>query len=73
MEPGQHAFKFSKIAGVQSQIYTEGYNFMIPWLERAVIYDVRTKPRVMEVTTGSAGKLNHYSLNLQISKRSTFR
>ena len=64
VEPGQRACKFNKISGVGSTIYTEGYNLNIPWLERPIIYDVRTKPRVMQCVTGSAGKStfpNHQS------------
>ena len=61
VEPGQKAFKFSKVSGVMPTIYSEGYNFNIPWLERPIIYDVRTKPRMMQCVTGSAGKsqFNH--------------
>ena len=47
VEPGHKAFKFSKISGVQPTIYSEGYNFNMPYFERPIIYDVRTQPRVM--------------------------
>lgn len=26
------------------QVYPEGTHFIIPWIEKAVIYDVRTRP-----------------------------
>ena len=34
-------------------MYAEGTHFMMPWLERPIIYDVRTKPRTMVSLTGS--------------------
>ena len=33
--------------------FREGYHLKIPFFEREVIYDVRSKPRKIESTTGS--------------------
>lgn len=31
----------------------EGLNFVIPWFQRAIIYDVRTRPKLINSTSGS--------------------
>lgn len=31
----------------------EGLNFIIPWVQRAIIYDIRTRPKLINTTTGS--------------------
>ena len=33
--------------------YKEGFHVMLPWFERAIIYDVRTHPTVIKSVTGS--------------------
>lgn len=35
------------------QVYLEGTHIMIPWIERPIIYDVRTRPHLVESTSGS--------------------
>ena len=35
------------------QVYEEGTHFLIPWFERPVIYDVRTRPNTITSTSGS--------------------
>ncbi|RVW93936.1 Prohibitin-1, mitochondrial [Vitis vinifera] len=35
------------------QVYPEGTHLMIPWFDRPVIYDVRTRPHLVESTSGS--------------------
>ena len=45
VEPGHRAFKFNKYSGVSDNIVREGWHFKMPWLERQIIYDVRTHPK----------------------------
>ena len=56
VEPGHRALKFNKISGVGNDIYREGWNFKMPYFERAIIFDTRTHPRVISTVTGSKGK-----------------
>lgn len=56
VEPGHRAFKFNKITGVRDTIYKEGWHLKAPWIEKPIIYDVRTHPRVIKSITGSKGK-----------------
>ncbi|KAF8468880.1 putative prohibitin-1 [Kalaharituber pfeilii] len=65
---GSRAVIFDRISGVKSQVVEEGTHFLIPWLQKAVIYDVRTKPRNISTTTGSKD-LQMVSLTLRVLHR----
>ncbi len=34
-------------------MYEEGTHLMLPWFDRPIIYDVRTRPNVIQSTSGS--------------------
>jgi prohibitin 2 len=52
--PGGHrAIMFSRLSGIQSTLISEGTHFLIPWLNRPILYDIRTKPRNISSLTGS--------------------
>jgi len=53
VDGGQRAIIFSRIGGVQKEIYTEGLHFRIPWFQYPVIYDIRARPRKVSSPTGS--------------------
>jgi len=53
VEPGQRAIKYNRIVGVQPDIYSEGLHFAVPWLERPILFDVKTRPHVIQSKTGS--------------------
>ncbi len=42
---------FDRFSGVKDQATGEGTHFMIPWLQRAILFDVRIKPRVSVMNT----------------------
>jgi prohibitin 1 len=65
---GTRAVIFDRLAGVKKDVVEEGTHFLIPWLQRAVIYDVRTKPRNISTTTGSKD-LQMVSLTLRVLHR----
>lgn len=65
---GTRAVIFDRISGVQEKVMNEGTHFLIPWLQRAIIYDVRTKPRNISTTTGSKD-LQMVSLTLRVLHR----
>jgi regulator of protease activity HflC (stomatin/prohibitin superfamily) len=50
------------------QVVNEGTHLLVPWLQRAIIYDVRTKPRNISTTTGSKD-LQMVSLTLRVLHR----
>ncbi|CAE8639416.1 unnamed protein product [Polarella glacialis] len=47
------ALKYNRISGVGSTNYREGVHFVIPWLERAIHFDVRSRPHTLTSLTGS--------------------
>ncbi|TGZ84299.1 hypothetical protein EX30DRAFT_338832 [Ascodesmis nigricans] len=65
---GSRAVIFDRVSGVKEQVVNEGTHFLVPWLQKAVIYDVRTKPRNISTTTGSKD-LQMVSLTLRVLHR----
>ncbi|RAH39612.1 prohibitin subunit PHB1 [Aspergillus aculeatinus CBS 121060] len=65
---GTRAVIFDRLSGVQEKVVNEGTHFLIPWLQKAIIYDVRTKPRHISTTTGSKD-LQMVSLTLRVLHR----
>eukprot|EP01080_Neovahlkampfia_damariscottae_P010423 gene10423-2950_t len=53
VEGGFRAIKFNRITGVGEKVYGEGINFVVPFLEKPIIYDVRSRPEVITSLTGS--------------------
>mmetsp|Transcript_15753 Transcript_15753/g.54696 ORF Transcript_15753/g.54696 Transcript_15753/m.54696 type:complete len:302 (-) Transcript_15753:180-1085(-) len=50
---GERGVIFNRVVGVKDRVYEEGTHFMLPWFDRPIIYDVRTRPRVIQSLTGS--------------------
>jgi regulator of protease activity HflC (stomatin/prohibitin superfamily) len=65
---GTRAVIFDRLSGVQEKVVNEGTHFLVPWLQKAIIYDVRTKPRNISTTTGSKD-LQMVSLTLRVLHR----
>ncbi|XP_056688021.1 prohibitin-2, mitochondrial-like [Spinacia oleracea] len=51
--PGCRAIVFSRLDGIKEKVYPEGTHMVIPWLERPIIYDIRSRPQLVESTSGS--------------------
>lgn len=69
---GTRAVIFDRLSGVKEQVVNEGTHFLIPWLQRSIIFDVRTKPRNISTTTGSKD-LQMVSLTLRVLHRPEVR
>eukprot|EP00088_Acartia_fossae_P054214 TRINITY_DN62048_c0_g1_i1.p1 TRINITY_DN62048_c0_g1~~TRINITY_DN62048_c0_g1_i1.p1 ORF type:complete len:291 (-),score=11.40 TRINITY_DN62048_c0_g1_i1:40-891(-) len=65
---GQRAVIFDRVSGVSDKIRQEGTHFLVPWLQKPVIFDVRTTPRNISTTTGSKD-LQMVSLTLRVLHR----
>ncbi|PUU74546.1 band 7 family-domain-containing protein [Tuber borchii] len=65
---GTRAVIFDRWTGVKEKVVNEGTHFLVPWLQKAIIYDVRTKPRNISTTTGSKD-LQMVSLTLRVLHR----
>ncbi|KAH7255468.1 band 7 family-domain-containing protein [Fusarium redolens] len=65
---GTRAVIFDRLSGVKETVVNEGTHFLIPWLQKSIIFDVRTKPRNIATTTGSKD-LQMVSLTLRVLHR----
>lgn len=65
---GSRAIIFDRLSGVKDGVINEGTHFLVPWLQKAIVYDVRTKPRNISTTTGSKD-LQMVSLTLRVLHR----
>lgn len=65
---GSRAVIFDRVSGVKETVINEGTHFLVPWLQRAIVFDVRTKPRNIATTTGSKD-LQMVSLTLRVLHR----
>jgi len=55
VDGGSRAVIFDRFTGVKPYVIGEGTHFLIPWVQRAIIYDIRSRPRNVPVITGSKG------------------
>lgn len=68
VDGGQRAVIFDRIAGVKQSVIGEGMHWVIPWLQRPIIFDIRTRPRIITTTTGSRD-MQTVSLTLRVLHR----
>lgn len=69
---GTRAVIFDRLSGVKEDVVNEGTHFLVPWLQRAIVYDVRTRPRNISTTTGSKD-LQMVTLTLRVLHRPEVR
>ena len=72
VQGGTRAVIFDRLSGVKDEVTNEGTHFLIPWLQRPIMFDVRTKPRNISTTTGSKD-LQMVSLTLRVLHRPEVR
>lgn len=59
VDGGERAVMFNRFAGgISDTIIGEGSHFYIPWFQTPYLYDIKTKPKVINTTTGTRGR--HY-------------
>jgi len=68
VDAGHRSIIYSRVGGIQERSYSEGLNFKIPWLQRAIIYDVRAVPRKINAPTGSKD-LQTVNISLRVLSR----
>ncbi len=56
VDGGSRAVIFDRFTGIKNTVVGEGTHFLIPWVQRAIIYDIRSRPRNVSVITGSKGR-----------------
>jgi len=55
VDGGHRAVIFDRFRGVIPDVSGEGTHFLIPWVQRPIIFDCRSRPRNVAVITGSKG------------------
>jgi prohibitin 2 len=68
VEGGHRAVMFHRFGGVQEKVRAEGTHLMVPWFQRPIVYDVRTKPRMIQSMTGSKD-LQMVNISLRVLSR----
>uniref|UniRef100_A0A1L8DU16 Prohibitin n=2 Tax=Nyssomyia neivai TaxID=330878 RepID=A0A1L8DU16_9DIPT len=68
VDGGHRAIIFSRLGGVQKEIYAEGLHFRIPWFHYPIIYDIRSRPRKISSPTGSKD-LQMVNISLRVLSR----
>jgi len=54
IQPGHSGIVYNRIGGLDEKtVLTEGLNFVIPWFQRAIVYDIRTRPQPIDTQSGS--------------------
>jgi len=65
VDGGHRAVIFDRFAGVREQVVGEGTHFLIPWVQKPIIYDIRSKPKSVPTITGSKD-LQNVNITLRI-------
>lgn len=54
IQPGHRAVIYNRFSGLDDSLTLgEGLNFVIPWFQRAIVYDLRTRPQPIDTHSGS--------------------
>uniref|UniRef100_A0A493TKW6 Prohibitin n=1 Tax=Anas platyrhynchos platyrhynchos TaxID=8840 RepID=A0A493TKW6_ANAPP len=65
VDAGHRAVIFDRFRGVQDTVVGEGTHFLIPWVQKPIIFDCRSRPRNIPVITGSKD-LQNVNITLRI-------
>jgi len=65
VDGGHRAVIFDRFAGIKQTVVGEGTHFMIPWVQRPILYDIRARPKNVPTITGSKD-LQNVNITLRI-------
>merc|ERR1711881_296832 len=65
VDGGHRAVIFDRFRGILPEVTGEGTHFMIPWVQRPIIYDIRARPKNVPTITGSKD-LQNVNITLRI-------
>ncbi|XP_037590673.1 prohibitin-like [Cebus imitator] len=65
VDAGHRAVIFDQFCGVQDIVVGEGTHFLIPWVQKPITFDCRSRPRNVPVITGSKD-LQNVNITLRI-------
>jgi len=53
VDGGERAVIFDRLSGVKETVSGEGMHLVFPWVQKPIIFDIRTTPRMIRTETGS--------------------
>jgi len=53
VDAGHLAIRYSRLSGIGDPVYREGVHFLVPWLQRPIIFEARARAHQMSSLTGS--------------------
>ncbi|XP_076285213.1 prohibitin 1 [Lasioglossum baleicum] len=65
VDGGHRAVIFDRFVGIKNLVVGEGTHFFIPWVQKPIIFDIRSRPRNVPVITGSKD-LQNVNITLRI-------
>lgn len=65
VDGGHRAVIFDRFAGIKNLVVGEGTHFFIPWVQKPIVFDIRSRPRIVPVITGSKD-LQNVNITLRI-------
>merc|ERR1711942_44209 len=65
VDGGHRAVIFDRFQGIKSNVVGEGTHFMIPWVQRPIIFDIRARPKNVPSVTGSKD-LQNVNITLRV-------
>lgn len=68
VDGGHRAIIFSRLGGIQKDVFAEGLHFRFPWIQYPIIYDIRSRPRKISSPTGSKD-LQMVNISLRVLAR----
>ena len=72
VDGGQRAVIFDRVRGILDKTAEEGTHFLIPWLQKPFIYDIRMKPHTFSSVSGTKD-LQMVNLTLRVLSRPKVR
>ncbi|KAK3410291.1 prohibitin-3, mitochondrial [Eucalyptus grandis] len=68
VDGGQRAVIFDRLRGVMDETVGEGTHFLVPWLQKPFIFDIRTRPHTFSSVSGTKD-LQMVNLTLRVLSR----
>ena len=68
IKPDNKLIIFDRFTAVKPNVSGEGTHFMIPWVQKPIIYDIRSRPMNVPSITGSKD-LQNVNITLRILYR----
>ncbi|WJX87456.1 Prohibitin-3, mitochondrial [Trifolium repens] len=68
VDGGQRAVLFDRFRGILDQSIGEGTHFLIPWVQKPYIFDIKTRPHTFSSTSGTKD-LQMVNLSLRVLSR----